>query len=89
MAYFVRNLQGIKKGGQKITIKLDLEKFNVKLYKKNDSESFSFCSSKKEQVNIYVDNYEGEVVIPSSGFWQIAIKSSDSFSNLQFLEEDY
>lgn len=87
MAHFVRNIAGRKAGGEQFTVKLDIKEYNLILHKKGDVETFSFCSNKKKYINLYVDNFETTFTIPSSGFWQIAIKSNISFSYLKFAEE--
>ena len=88
MAHFIRNLNK-RKRGDRILIKTNIKNYQLSLYKKNDSKKFSYDVSKNENHIITVVNYEAQIVIPSSGFWQIAIQSKQNISGLKLIENSF
>ena len=75
MAYYIKNLGKIMEGSR-IFLKLNIEKSDVFLFLKNETTTFSFNEGKSYHTKYIVNNYESEILIGVSGFWQIAIKSN-------------
>lgn len=87
MAYFVKNLNKRKKGGEIIQLKLNIKNCDLFIVKKDSASCFSFLESKIRFVDFKSDGFSYELIIPSSGFWQVGVRSRENVKFLKFEEE--
>ena len=85
MAYYTRNL-GRKKEGDKVNVRLNINKYSILLFKKNDDVNCFFSTKKNPISTIEVDNFKTEIIIPTNGFWVIAVKSNLPVSTFKVFE---
>lgn len=85
MAYFIKDLSN-RNEGDKIIIKLDIKKCSISLYEIEGSQSLSLNFNIKPYSIIEVNDFEAEIVIPSTGFWILAVRGEVFFSFIVNIE---
>ena len=74
MAYYIKNLGKVEKG-KSVFVEINRKGCSLLLINKSSSAIFSFHEKKQYDSKYLIKNYSQIIIIPSTGFWQLAIKS--------------
>jgi hypothetical protein len=76
MAYYIKNLGKLEKG-KRVFVEINKKESSLLLINKCSSFIFSFHEKKQCDSKYLIKNHIETIVIPYTGFWQLAIKSKD------------